>query len=99
MAIMVSQPAQGGHGEIDAHRSAYDGFVRGSIAVALHCAYVLVALCAFAFGSSFNVFLGFAGLIAGVIAVLIDFRSGSHRWLLSLGVLVIFGLITAVSVS
>ena len=43
-------------------------------------------------------FTGFAGLIIGVIAVLIDARSGSQRWLLSVGVLVLFGLITAMNV-
>jgi hypothetical protein len=87
------------HLDIAAHRSAYANFVRGSVALVLICAFVLVALCAFAFGHTLNVFIGFAGLIIGVIAVLIDARSGSQRWLLSLGVLVIFGLITAISVS
>ena len=87
------------HLDIAAHRSAYDSFVRGAVALALICAFVLVALCAFAFGHTLNVFTGFAGLIIGTIAVLIDARSGSQRWLLSLGILVLFGLITAISVS
>jgi hypothetical protein len=57
-----------------------------------------VALVSFRFAHMLNVFTGFAGLILGFIAVAIDARSGS-RWFLSLGVLVLFGLITAVNVS
>lgn len=87
------------HLDVDAHRNTYGAFVRGSVALGIICALVLVALCSFAFGHTLNVFTGFAGLIIGIIAVLIDARSGSPRWLLSLGVLVLFGLITAVSVS
>jgi hypothetical protein len=85
--------------DIAAHRGTYANFVRGCVTLALTCAFVLVALSSFAFGHTLNVFTGFAGLIIGIIAVLIDARSGSQRWLLSLGVLVIFGLITAISVS
>jgi hypothetical protein len=87
------------HLDIAAHRSTYGNFVRGALALTLICAFVLVALCSFAFGHALNVFTGFVGLIIGVIAVLIDARSGSPRWFLSLGVLVLFGLITAASVS
>jgi len=87
------------HLDIAAHRGTYGNFVRGSVALVLICAFVLVALCAFAFGHTLNVLTGFVGLIIGIIAVLIDARSGSQRWLLSIGVLVVFGLITAVSVS
>jgi Bacterial aa3 type cytochrome c oxidase subunit IV len=87
------------HLDIAAHQSTYTNFVRGAVALGLICAFVLVALCSFAFGHTLNVFVGFAGLIIGIIAVLIDARSGSQRWFLALGVLVIFGLITAISVS
>ena len=87
------------HLDVAAHRGTYGNFVRGSVALGLICAFVLVALCSFAFGHTLNVFTGFVGLIIGVIAVLIDARAGSQRWLLSVGVLVLFGLITAVSVS
>lgn len=86
------------HLDIAAHRGTWANFVRGSVALVLICAFVLVSLCSFAFGQTLNVFMGFAGLIIGIIAVLIDARSGSQRWLLSLGVLVLFGLITAVNV-
>jgi hypothetical protein len=86
------------HLDIDAHQRTYGAFVRGSVVLVIICGFVLVALCSFAFGKSLNVFIGFAGLIIGIIAVLIDARSGSQRWLLSLGALVLFALITAANV-
>jgi hypothetical protein len=85
------------HLDIDAHRKTYGAFLRGSVVLTIICAFVLVALCSFAFGKSLNVFIGFAGLIVGTIAVLIDARAGS-RWFLSLGALVLFALITAANV-
>ena len=85
------------HG-MDEHTRTYEGFIKGSVALSLICGFVLVALVSFAFVETYNVFLGFAGLVAGIIAVLIDARTGG-RWLLSLGALVVFGLITAVKVS
>ena len=86
------------HLDIDAHRKTYGAFLRGSVVLVIICGFVMVALCSFAFGKSLNVFIGFAGLIIGIIAVLIDARSGSQRWLLSLGALVLFALITAANV-
>jgi hypothetical protein len=85
------------HG-MDEHSRTYEGFVKGSVALSIICGFVLVALVSFAFVETYNVLLGFAGLIAGIIAVLIDVRTGG-RWLLSLGALVVFGLITAIKVS
>ena len=85
------------HG-MDEHTSTYDGFIKGSVALSIICGFVLVALCSFAFAHTLNVFTGFAGLIVGVVAVLIDARTGG-KWLLSIGALVLFGLITAVNVS
>lgn len=83
---------------MEEHRSTYSGFVTGSIALSLVCAFVLVSLVSFRFAGTLNVFMGFAGLIVGIVAVLIDVRTGG-KWLLSLGALVLFGLITAVNVS
>lgn len=85
------------HG-MEEHISTYEGFIKGSVALSLICGFVLVALCSFAFAHTLNVFTGFAGLIVGIIVVLIDARTGG-KWLLSLGALVLFGLITAVNVS
>jgi hypothetical protein len=84
--------------DMEAHRSAYSAFITGSIALSFICAFVLVSLVSFRFAATLNVFMGFAGLIAGIVAVLIDIRTGG-KWLLSLGALVVFGLITAVNVS
>ena len=83
---------------MEAHRSTYEGFIKGSVALSIHCGYVLVALCSFAFAHTLNVFTGFAGLIIGTIAILNDVRTGG-KWYLSVGLLVLFGLITAVNVS
>ena len=82
----------------DDHRSTYVGFLKGSAALALICFYVLVALVAFRFAPSYSILLGFGGLILGVLAVLIDARAGK-AWYFSGGLLVVFGLITAISVS
>ena len=85
------------HG-MEEHTSTYEAFIKGSVALSIICGFVLVALCSFAFAHTLNVFTGFAGLIVGVIAVLIDARTGG-KWYLSAGALILFALITAVNVS
>ncbi len=80
------------------HRGAYEGFIKGSVGLALMCFYVLVALVCFRFAPTLNVFFGFAGLIIGAIAVAIDARTGG-RWFLSGGFLVLFGLLVAFLIS
>lgn len=85
------------HG-MEEHRSTYDAFIKGSLALSIICGFVLVSLVSFRFVHTLNVFTGFAGLIAGIVAVLIDARTGG-KWYLSAGLLVLFGLITAVNVS
>ena len=88
------------HGQdISAHRATYEGFLKGSILLGLLCLNICTALVMFRFGHTWSVFLGFFGLIVGHLAGLIDLRSGSGRWILSIGWAVIFGLITAVNVS
>jgi hypothetical protein len=83
------------HGFTD-HAKTYDGFIKGSIALTILCFYVLVALVAFAFvASGTNLLLGFGGLIVGILALVIDLRIGNN-WKLSVGWLVIYGLLTAV---
>ena len=84
--------------DMEAHRSAYEGFITGAVALSIICGFVLVALVDFRFNPGHNVFVGFAGIILGVIAVLIDARTGA-KWFLSAGLLVLFGLISAFSVS
>ena len=78
------------------HQNTYEGFLKGSIALSLICGYVLVALCAFSFMDYFSVFTGFAGLIIGILATLIDLRIGG-KWYLPGGLLVLFGLIVAIN--
>jgi hypothetical protein len=82
------------HG-FEEHAKTYDGFIKGSIAGSILCLYVLVALVAFAFISSGNLLVGFGGLIIGILALVIDIRTG-NSWKLSVGWLVIYGLLTAV---
>jgi hypothetical protein len=95
----MAEHSSGNHSQdMEAHRSTYSAFVTGSIALSLVCAFVLVSLVSFRFAGTLNVFMGFAGLIVGIVAVLIDVRTGG-KWLLSIGALVLFGLITAINVS
>jgi hypothetical protein len=84
--------------DMEEHRKTYEGFITGAVALSIICGFVLVALVDFRFNPGHNVFVGFAGLILGVIAVLIDVRTGG-KWLLSAGLLVAFGLLSAVMVS
>jgi hypothetical protein len=88
-------PHQQPHG-MDEHKSSYEGFVTGSILTSLICGFVMVALVAFRFMDNWNVFVGFAGLIAGIFTTLIDARTGG-RWILSGGLLVLFGLFVAIN--
>ena len=85
--------------DFEDHVETYRAFIRGSIAVILACIYVLVGLVSVTFGSTLPVFLAFAGIIVGFIAIAIDLRTGAQRWPLSLGVLLIFALITALNLS
>ena len=99
-AIMADHSAHGGASasNIAAHKATYDAFIKGSIALTLLCLYTLVALVAFRFAGGWGLFLGFAGLVVGVIAALVDLKTGGQKWFLSGGALVLFGLLTAVSV-
>jgi hypothetical protein len=86
-------------GGIEDHRETYRAFLKGAIATVLLVGFTCVALVSFRFGHSLNVFLGFLGLILGVIGVAIDARMGSGYWRLSLVLLVLFGLVTGINVS
>ncbi len=78
------------------HKDTYEGFLKGSVALSMVCLFVLVALVAFRFMPNWNVFTGFAGIIAGILAVIIDVRSGS--WRVSGVLLVLFGIFVAANV-
>ncbi|MGB8316290.1 MAG: hypothetical protein WCE69_17575 [Aestuariivirga sp.] len=95
----MADHSSGNHAQgMEEHRNTYNAFVTGSIALSIICAFVLVSLVSFRFAHTLNVFSGFTGLILGILAVLIDVRT-SGKWYLPLGLLVVFGLITAVNVS
>jgi hypothetical protein len=97
---MAEHHAASAHsGDMQAHRQTYQGFVRGSVAIAILCFYVLVALSSFGFGQTWPVFLGFAGIVLGTLLVIIDLRSGSRTFALALGGLLVYALITAINVS
>lgn len=96
---MADQPTS--HNRVtgdDEHTRTYEGFLIGSVALTILCLFIVVSLVMFRFGHFGSVFFGFAGLIAGCVAVLIDVRTGA-KWYLSTGLLVLFGLFTAFSVS
>ena len=90
-----------GHSSFDMSgpRATYHGFIRGSVGLVILSLLVCIALIMFRFAGAGNVFMGFGGLVIGLLALLIDARSGTMSWPLSAGWSVIFGLITAVSVS
>src|SRR4051812_16909525 len=90
-------PAQTAPMDSSSHLATYQLFLRVTVAGIIHIGFVMVALVSFAFGHSASVFLGFLGLVLGTLAVIIDFRSRS-RYSLSLGLLAIFAIITAINV-
>ncbi len=79
---------------MDAHKGTYEGFLTGSVATAMICGFVLVALVSFRFVDHLNVLIGFGGLVLGILATLIDVRA-TGKWYLSGGLLVLFGLFVA----
>ena len=95
---MADHPAHNADTDTASHTGTYAAFVKYSFAAIIHVFYVLVALVSFAFGHSAEVFLGFAGLFLGTLAILIDIRGGS-RFFLSGGLLIVFALITAINVA
>src|SRR5687767_5517520 len=85
--------------DFEDHLRSYRSFLKGAIVFILASAFTLVALCAFSFGQTLPLLLGWAILIAGFIVLLIDLRSGTKTWRASLITLLIFGVITAANVS
>jgi len=85
-------------GDIQSHEATYEGFIKGSLSVAIMCGFLLVALCSFAFGHSWSAFLGFAGLIVGALALVVEAKT-SGKFYASVVLLILFGLITAINVT
>jgi hypothetical protein len=46
-----------------------------------------------------SILLGWAGLLFGALAIIIDLRSETNSWRLSIITLLVFGLLTAINVS
>jgi len=87
-----SQPVVQG---MAAHDATYKGFLNGSATAGLVCLYILVALVTFRFVDyPLNMFVGFGGIIVGVIASMIGLRAGG-KWLLPVVILVLYGLFVA----
>lgn len=96
MAEKIALPAD--EADFHEHAETYRGFLKGSVFLALFCFFILVALVNFRFDHTLSVFSGFAGLILGAIALIIDARAGG-RWYLSGGLLVVYALITAINIA
>lgn len=95
----TNAPSDAPLNDIEEHLQSYRGFLKGVIFLMLASAFTLVALCAFAFGETLSLLLGWAILVVGFVVLLIDLRSGTKTWRLSLITLLIFGVITAANVS
>ena len=83
------------------HAATYQGFVKFSVALAISCFIILTALSVFAFapsGITYNA-LGYGGLVLGLLAVIIDIRMDSGKWLLSAAVSAVFALLAAMAVA
>ena len=81
------------------HAATYKGFVKYSVVLSIACFIILTSLCLFAFGPVGSLYYGFAGLIIGAIALIIDVRVGSGNWILSGTVAALFALFAAMLVS
>jgi hypothetical protein len=85
--------------DVEEHERSYRAFLKGVVVAILASAFTLVAIVAFAFGQTLSILLGWAVLVFGLLAVLIDLRTDTKSWRLSLGTLLVFGLLTAINVS
>jgi hypothetical protein len=85
--------------DLEEHQRSYRAFLKGVVVAIVAGAFTLVALSAFAFGQTMPILLGWAVLVFGLLAILIDVRSDSKSWRLSIGTLLVFGLLTAINVS
>ncbi len=95
---MAEQASRQQSQDTDGHRQTYEGFLKGCIIATLCTLFVMLALVNIGFGHSLPIFKAVVGIIIGFIAVLIDARAGSGRWMLSIGVLAVFGLLTAMNI-
>jgi Bacterial aa3 type cytochrome c oxidase subunit IV len=95
---MAEQASKQQAQDVSGHEQTYEGFLKGSIITTLCVGFIMLALINVGFGASLPIFKAFAGIIIGILAVVIDARAGSGRWILSLGVLAVFALFTAMNI-
>ena len=81
---------------IDEHRQTYSAFVTGATAGTIGCLYILVALAAVAF-AAWGTLICWLALISGMVTLILDARMGNKNWMLSLGGLVFFALVTVLN--
>lgn len=80
------------------HKATYEGFLQFSVAGGIHCLFIVVALVVFRFVENpLNIFLGFGGIIVGLVASFIALRMGG-KWMIPLVLLVVFILLAAANV-
>jgi Bacterial aa3 type cytochrome c oxidase subunit IV len=92
-------PTGGDDPDYAAHLATYEAFIRGVVMACLAAGFGLVALVMFGFGKGAAVFLGFLGMVAGMVAIGIDMMSARGGWLFSIATLVLFALVTAINIS
>jgi hypothetical protein len=81
------------------HYRTYSAFLAGVVAHIFGAVFVLVALITFAFGNTFSTILGWATIVVGGAAILIDLRSANRNWRYSLTALAVLGVLTAINLS
>lgn len=86
--------------DMQAHMKTYEGVLRGTVAAILGSIITLTALALFAFGSgASSTIIGFLGLLIGAIVLILDLRMGNKNWGLSIGFIVLFGLVVIMKVA
>lgn len=81
-----------------AHRATYEGFLSWAAFGAIVSLFVCVALVDFRFvDAPLSLFAGFGGVIIGIVVSLMAMRMGG-KWLLPIGVLVLYALFIGANV-
>jgi hypothetical protein len=80
------------------HKATYEGFLQFSTAGALVCLFVVVALVGFRFvNNPLNIFMGFGGILVGLISSLLALRMGG-KWMIPTVLLILNILFVAANV-
>ena len=80
------------------HKATYEGFLRFFVAGGFICLYIVVALVVFRFvDNPLNIFVGFGGILAGLLSSLIALRMGG-KWIIPGVLFVLYMLFVAANV-